>query len=136
MKKILSLISVVLLTLFFCTACMTPAKTEWKLCQQPNTKWLSEDGIITFCVDDSGKTTGTMQINGEEIEIYATEGPLNSTTLHIFPIAVLQDEMISEEDKYEYWTCSYKSEERFIATVKTTTYFEEGQKITFHRVDD
>ena len=136
MKRKLSLIGLVLLLMFLFTACMTPAKTRWKLVRQPDTRWESEDGTITFYVDENCVATGTILINGEEVEICLLEGPLRSVELDVFPIDIVETGITSSEDRYEHWLCSYKSEKRFVATVKNTTYFEEGQKITFHRVDD
>lgn len=136
MKKKPRVICLVLLMMLSLTACMTPTKTKWKLVRQPNTKWVSEDGTITFYVDENCVATGTMLIDGEEIEILLREGPLRSVELGVYPIDYFEREDRSPEDKYEHWLCAYKSAKRFIATVKTTTYFEEGQKITFHRVDD
>ena len=113
---------------------MYPSKYKWKVCSQANTKWVSADGTIVFCVNDNHKATGTMLINGEIIDIYMAEGPLRSEEMHIYPKSVLQHEVISENDKYEFWICSYKSEQKFIATVEKTTFYETGKKITFHRV--
>ena len=55
---------------------------------------------------------------------------------YIYPLSVLEDEPIDTHERYEFWLSSYISEEILIATVKECTYFEEGQKIVFHRVDN
>ena len=43
---------------------------DWKLCNQPNTKWVSDDESIVLYVENSCKITGTMRVNGEDIEVY------------------------------------------------------------------
>ena len=138
MKKFFQILVVIMILLLVLNACMTPSKYKWKVNQQPNTKWVSEDGTISLYVkinDNSIQTTGTICTNGELIDIYMIEGPARSTEMHIYPIDVLKDESISSKDKYEYWTCSYKSDEKFIATVKETTFFNVGDEITFLKTD-
>ena len=53
----------------------------------------------------------------------------------IFDIGVLEDNVIDESDKYEICSVSYKSKNEFVITIQRTTFFEEGQTITFHRID-
>lgn len=109
---------------------------DWKLCNQPNTKWVSDDESIVLYVENSCKITGTMRVNGDDIEVYVTEGPGRAQELNIYPIGVLDQTIISEEDKYEYWSCFYKSENEFVATVKKTAFYKLGEKIKFHKVTD
>lgn len=115
---------------------MLPFMTDWKLCSQPNTKWVSNDRTIELYVDGDSRVTGTMNVNGDLIEIYLTEGPLRSTEMHVYSKSVLEDEILSYEDKYEFWVCTYRSEKEFVATVKKTSFYKVGQQIIFHRVDD
>ena len=109
---------------------------DWKLCNQPNTKWVSDDESIVLYVENSCKITGTMRVNGEDIEVYVTDGPGRAQELDIYPIGGLYQTIISEEDKYEYWSCFYKSENELVATVKKTTFYKLGEKIKFHKVED
>ena len=109
---------------------------DWKLCNQPNTKWVSDDESIVLYVENSCKITGTMRVNGEDIEVYVTDGPGRAQELDIYPIGGLNQTIISEEDKYEYWSCFYKSENELVATVKKTTFYKLGEKIKFHKVED
>ena len=109
---------------------------DWKLCNQPNTKWVSDDESIVLYVENSCKITGTMRVNGEDIEVYVTDGPGRAQELDIYPIGGLDQTIISEEDKYEYWSCFYKSENELVATVKKTTFYKLGEKIKFHKVED
>ena len=102
---------------------------------QPNTQWISEDGTIVFNVDPNGKSTGTMYIGEDNFDFYLVE--FMGVDITIYPINVLEQESINEMvDKYEYWSCSYKSKKKFVATVEKTTFFEKGQKITFYRIDN
>ena len=54
----------------------------------------------------------------------------------IYPLSVLEEDAIPYEAKYEHWLCSFPTQKEFTATVKETTYFKEGEKIKFYRVDD
>ena len=44
-------------------------------CDQPGSSWASEDGTITFSVDESGAGYGSMVISGESIPIHIGIGP-------------------------------------------------------------
>ena len=70
------------------------------------------------------------------MNIYIGEGPARSVDMYIHPIDVLKDSAIAENNFYEYWTCSYKSKEKFVATAVDTTFFDVGQKITFYKVSE
>ena len=136
MKKKLQFICGCLLIMFALCACMDSWVYQMKPCNQPNTKWVSDDSTIEFVVSDDLIATGTIRINGEAIDIYVTEGPARSAEMHVFPVGVLEHEVISEQDKYEYWLCAYKSESEFTATVQKTTFFDIGQKIHFTKQID
>ena len=132
MKKVLSIILVFTIIILF-SACMHPGMMERKPFNKPNSKWQSEDGTVVFYVGENGRYTGTMCINGEIIEVYLCHD--TALGMHIFPISVLEAEAIDEAKKYEYWECLFISKEKFIATVKRTTFFEVGKKFTFHCVE-
>ena len=125
-----------MLIMIVLNACTYPRAYKWKLSRQLNTKWVSEDDTIVFSVDNNHLVTGLMSMGDDSIEIGILCEPEAGAGLHIYPINVLEEEVISTKDQYEYWLCSYKSEKEFIATVKKTTFFEEGEQITFYRVDD
>ena len=131
-KFVLSL--ALIFVLAFCSACQNPIVVERRPCSQPNTKWMSEDKKIVFTVDDNNRATGKMILDGETIEFYMTNDM--GSGMHLFPIKVLKDSIIDTNDEYEYWLCSFKNKKKFIATVKETTYFDVGEKIVFHRMDE
>ena len=89
MKKIASL-TIIIILLSSLSACMTPRKTQWKPCNQPNTKWESCNGDIVFYVDDYGVATGTICVDGSFIEVYIAEGPARSVEMELFPVNVLE----------------------------------------------
>lgn len=130
MKRVAALISVVLLV-FSLSACMTPQKFDWKPCRQTNTTWVSEDETIVFHVNGDHVATGTLDVDGELIHIYLAEGPSRSTEMELFPADVLEDEIISEEDRLELWLCTYLSEDKFVAKVENTTFYEPGTEFVF-----
>ncbi len=136
MKKTVWIIVIILFLICMLNACMTSTQAQWRIREQPNTKWVSEDETIVFYVDDNRQTTGTMCVNEKNIDIYLREGLQRDGSMYIYPIEVLQEEIWSESRRYECWQCAYKSEDKFVATVEETAFFEVGQKITFHRVDE
>ena len=119
--------------LLVCCSCRNPTFIKRKPCNQPNTNWESENGLIKFSVNSNGNAVGKFEGNDEIVEFYLVND--TGSGIHVFPINVLEKDIIDTNDQLEYWLCSYKSKRKFIATVKETTYFEVGQKITFYRVD-
>lgn len=133
MKRILILIPILLLVLLTCSACENPIVSKRKPCNQPNTKWKSEDGSIVFTVDSNHYSTGTMIVDNDVIEFSMVN--TMGTGMCLFAPEVLDTKVDTEEDEYEYWECSFKNKKKFIATVERTTYFNIGDKITFYRVN-
>lgn len=134
MKKNIFLCPLLIFVLLFCSACQNPIIAERRPCSQPNTKWMSEDETIEFTVNADNRATGKMILDGGTIEFYMTNDM--GSGMHLFPIEVLKDSIIDTNDEYEYWLCSFKNKKKFIATVKDTTYFDVGEKIVFHRIDE
>lgn len=134
MGKIFRMITIIMALLFVLNGCLTPTSAQWRLCRQPNTSWVSDDGSIILSVDNEQCTTGTIMVNGESIEVFALEGMQRDSSMSVFHIDLKGKPINKFKDRCEYWDCSYKSEDKFVATVKETTYFEEGQKITFNKV--
>ena len=101
---------------------------------QPNTKWISEDGSIWF---NGVSGYGKMTVNGEIFDISVE-------------IGLFADISISKLDEYEYerdydylscdtieeWEGVFWWQDSFVATVEKTQYYEEGEKIRFYRVED
>ena len=119
------------------SACiMTPWNMHWDPMSQPGTKWTSEDGSIVFYVEEFGIATGTMRINGVDVEIFLNMGVVNSWTIEIYPISAKNIEDLYKVEMYNLWSCTFKSEKKFIAKVIKSTNGEIGEKIEFHRVDN
>lgn len=133
MAKRAKTIGLTIVIIIILNACSYSATYKWKISSQLNTQWVSDDKTITFNVNDNYLITGTMEINGEVIEVYVATEPQAGNGLHIFPINVINNERRSTEDEYEYWTCSYQSEKEFVATVKESSFYNVGEKIVFYR---
>ncbi len=136
--KVIAIIATIVVWSLFLLVATAALNKHWRITNsinsQPNTQWMSEDGTIVFNVDSNGKSTGPMYIGEENFEFYLVEF---MGIISIYPIDVLEQKIISEiVDKYEGWSCSYKSKKKFVATVNKTTIFEEDQKITFYRIDN
>lgn len=116
--------------------CMTPTSAQWRLYNQPNTSWVSDDGSVIFSVDNDGNAMGIIRVNGESVEVIVVEGVERDTGMYLFYSDHQGRPANQFDNKCEYWQCSYKSPDMFVATVKETTFFEEGQKITFNKVTE
>lgn len=92
---------------------------------QPGSSWSSQEGTITFTVDEDSIGRGKMTVSGEEIEMCFITG---------LGVSI---EISSPDMKtiYEKWLGDFKNDKSFVATVNKSTYFEEGMEITFNRVD-
>ncbi len=142
-KKILTLIMIVMISIeviYILKECYFRA-TSWMIrenrpMEQSNTKWMSEDGTIVFCVDvNIGK--GIINVNGQVIDILVADS--TKIAMEIYPLDALDEEKnyIDGTRKYETWLCYYKSPKEFVAKVTSkTTFFKKNQKIHFYRVDE
>lgn len=111
---------------------------EYKVSEQPSTKWMSEDGDVMLFVTEEDGIQGVIKYEGDEIQVYVAEEMNMATGMHLFKIDATDDGILNypDDEEYEHWKCSYKSRKEFVATVLETTFFEKGQEITFHRVDE
>ena len=103
---------------------------NWEIGSQPFTTWVSEDESIEIKVKTYGDATGTIKLEDETIDF-------NAYFLgHIFSVVLYEGDK-PDEIMIEEWWCSYKSKNKFVAKVsKSTTYFQEGQKIVFRKVEE
>ncbi len=133
MKKTLFCILLVAVMLFL-AACQNPLVYMRKPCNQPNTVWQSEDGRITFTVGNKydWSATGSIQLDGENVEFYLT--CTTGSGIVLYPLEKATG-IFYAEDQYEYWVCDYKSKRKFVATVRETTFFQPGEQIVFYRVE-
>lgn len=119
-----------LICLLALTSCPNPFVEAVRPTNQENTRWESEDGRIVFTVDENKYTTGVIRMEDDSVvEIYVVEPIGIGNTIFICPI----DDI---EKIYEWWSCEYKSRKEFTVTVDQTTFFEVGQTIIFHRVEE
>ena len=120
--------------MLFMTACPNPLVRIRQPCNQPNTVWQSEDGRITFTVGNKydWSATGSIQLDGENVEFYLT--CTTGSGIVLYPLEKATG-IFYAEDQYEYWVCDYKSKRKFIATVRETTFFQPGEQIVFYRVE-
>ena len=138
MKKIIALFCAVMMIALFLSACQTPATAYWSPAQQPNTKWVSEDGTIVFTVNDVeyvsfGDVTGTLTVDNQTVE-FVVDFMVSGPNMFLCPTEMLETPNGDYTD-YEEWICTYRPK-HFVAVVEKTTFFEVGQEIVFYRVDE
>lgn len=122
-----------------------------------NTIWVSEDQNIVIKVDENSEVSCTISINDQKIlcVVYKDDGHTNNNLIiypfekeHIQYPDIVNSEKINPDDMvefygskyyliapYEFWDLVFTKSSEFTITVTKTTFFEVGQKITFHRVD-
>ena len=132
MKRFYIMIVVVAITMIVLSSCRYKSWQGKRPCDQPNSEWMSENKSITFFIDKNGAGTGKIVNDNEVIDIHIGIGP--ATEIEIFPLGNVVDNVVTGRS-IEYWTGSFIQQEEFVATVKKTTYFKVGDKITFYRVD-
>ena len=133
MRKRMIFLPLLLAVLFLLSGYQDPIGYHRKSTLQDNTSWKSADGTISYCVNESASGVGTLIVGDKILNIYLFED--FGRGMYILPGELYDSEKIdSKHDRYEYWECSFKSKEHFVATVIETTFFEIGQKIEFYRV--
>lgn len=98
---------------------------------QPNSTWISKDGNVVIHMGENN--VGTIYIKQEESTFEALFSLGLYQVAHVYDLDVKEKEGVSKEDLYEEWSCVMKGDNTFIVTVKKTTFFAEGEKITFHK---
>jgi hypothetical protein len=100
----------------------------------PNTTWQTEDGKLTFTVDEQGRATGVIRVpEGDGTRsIPVIFDDTAHTTIRIAPL-----EAGERVGRYiEIWEGDYDYPDRFTAKPLKTTYFKKGKTITVRRVND
>ena len=133
MKKNLIISAFLLLVVLMCSACQNPFVYFREPCGQPETEWMSSDGSIVFSVDSTGTATGQMVVDGKTVDFYLSTDM--GSGMHLYAPEVMETNLETQENEYEYWLCSYYSKNRFSAIVKETTYFETGEVLIFNKVN-
>ena len=127
---------IILLSLYHYNKGFKVLERGWKICQQTNTTWESDDGTIHFYVEAEDRIlsiTGTMKVKEDVLEIEIVDGPETSTMLTIY--------QPSEEERtqgvcYERWSCSYKAEDKIVVKISDSVFDRKGEKIILYRIDD
>lgn len=123
-------ILIIVLLIPFCISKCLKEKVESRPCNQPFSKWMSEDGTISFEVNEKGAGYGTLTTADGIIDIYFATG--SAKLIHIYRI-------IDGEhyELIEWWNGDFNESYKFTAVVsQPTTYYKKGQKITFYRINE
>ena len=103
-------------------------------CDQPNSKWMSEDQSMYFEMDESGIGTGYLLLNGETVEfLFMCD---IATKIMLYAPEAIDRLGLYPEETYEIWSGSFDQADSFSATVKQTTFFTVGQELKFYRMDE
>ena len=129
-----------LLSLVLC-GCPNPRVMEICATSQKGTAWQSEDGRVTFYVDDDAKGKAVCPVFGT---IETDEGVVD---VAIFMTYLTSDaEIIPADDPaahdpnighagLETWVYSDVREDSFRISVEKGYYLETGEELTFHKVE-
>ena len=99
----------------------------------PNTTWQTEDGKLTFTVDEQGRATGVIRVpEGDGTRsIPVIFDDTAHTTIRIAPL-----EAGERVGPYvEIWEGDYDDPDRFTAKPLKTEYFKKGKTLTVRRMD-
>jgi hypothetical protein len=97
----------------------------------PNTTWQTEDGKLTFTVDEQGRATGVIRVpEGDGTRsVPVIFDDTAHTTIRIAPL-----EAGERVGRYiEIWEGDYDYPDRFTAKPLKTTYFKKGKTIRIER---
>ena len=131
-----------LVIIFFLVLCLIFSRQRWyhgkRPVDQPGSVWVSEDSNITIIVgsDDVFRDSYAIVKNGDETITFLCAFSGITTELELCSTDAREDGLTSTDEIYERWYGEVIFSDRFTATVEKTTYFEEGQKIKFYRVDE
>ena len=137
MKK-MKLILPLLLTITILSGCRGLTSYWWEgnyPSDQPNTKWISEDGSIWF---NGVSGYGKMTVNGETLDVIVYTGWESDILIYRFD----QIKYSRKHDGFvfgdfiESLTGCFWWEDKFVATVGRSEYREEGKKLKFYRIND
>lgn len=99
--------------------------------KQPNSTWVSEDGNVVISIAENPGWRIYIQTGDANIECLFKMGP--GQLADVYDIDAQERVGLYEEEHFERWTCAMKDDDTFVVTVKKTTFFTEGEKITFHK---
>lgn len=135
LKFTLALLLIILLAVL-CTNCVKHTYKSYlglRPCDNPGTQWASEDGDISFHINERTLGEGVMYNSGHSINICVIFDM--AVGIYVYDSANVSD-TAAEGPIYEIWEGNYTSDHSFVATVIKSTYFDVGDKIEFHRVSN
>lgn len=140
MKKVFFVITIIVLIIIVASmifiGCFYKSWFGKRPCDQPNSNWATKDKTIVFSIDKNGAGTGQFAVDGEIIDFHLAIGPAEQIDIYSpEPERFIDGEIPVYGYPFEQWVGDFNKSYKFTATVKTTTYFEVGEKITFYRID-
>lgn len=138
MKKIITIILVCLIPISFFNFFVFIYKPSEGRCplDQWGSEWESEDKAISFAVDDHGFGIGKMSVGEESMDIFMTGSFTDE--IFVYPLSEVSSIEQIQDDEHpkhlEDWQGISWRKDKWVIIVEKTTYFEEGQEITFKRV--
>lgn len=136
MKNVISFILVIIFLILNIFLGRGGYADDCKPSRQQDTYWVSEDGTMSFYVHNYSNVIGKIQTEDEElvVEFFWDYG----STMQLWSIDFSKeiDGPYEHEDGYylyETWRFTPLGKDKFIATVKETTYFEEGERFVFNK---
>ena len=130
-KKIISGAIYIIILAFVLFNLKWESSKDKRPCEQPNSIWVSDDNNIIINIDSQQRNKGVIKIDNKEIEFIFTNGP--GYNIDLYSISSENRLGLNEEEHYENWSGNFVNQNKFIATVKETTFFTVGDKITFHK---
>lgn len=97
---------------------------------QKSTTWVSENEKIVFTVPEEGSGIGTLKTDtGKTLNVIIVFF-IGDTRLEVWPESA-REEKFPDDALLEKWSGKFYGKDEFVVVVKETTYFTEGEKITF-----
>lgn len=133
MKKNIIRSSIVVFCLsFLLTGCHTK---EFELNAPINyvgTMWKSENGIISFQIDENHRAIGTLLTSEGPVDVYIMM--YGSCEFSIFPIELKDATSIPFDSMIEDWGADFYATDEFSVYVRKSTYYSEGDTFIVRRV--
>lgn len=130
-KKIISCAICIIILVFVLFNLKWESSKNKRPCEQPNSIWVSDDNNIIINIDSQQRGKGVIKIDNKEIEFIFTNDP--GYNIDLYSISAENRLGLNEEEHYENWIGNFVNQNKFIATVKETTFFTVGDKITFNK---
>ena len=86
--------------------------------------WKSENGIITFQIDENHRAIGTLLTAGGPVDVFIMM--YGSSEFSIFPIELKDATSIPFDSMIEDWGADFYATDEFSVYVRNSTYFSKG----------